>query len=561
VIIKQTIRKLPPKKFLMWLIAALSVGLFYLAVSAWGFGFTGFPLDDAWIHQTYARNLARSGQFAVVPGVPSAGSTAPLWSFLLSLGYLLRIPFLIWTYGLGLILLALTGWTVARLGDRLFPQHHWVGRLAGLFCIFEWHLVWAAVSGMETILFIWLSTFLVERYLALSSSIRNLQPTTPNRQHLHFAQAQVSATRNLQSPIPNLQSPISYFGLGLLGGLLILTRPEGVGLVGLIGLDIAFRGWLQKSERISFVKQVLRCWLLIMAGVGLLLIPYIGLHLWATGLPFPNTFYAKQTEYRIILERFPLWWRLFGNFGPSLETVQGVFRVIFIGPQILLLPGLFFGAWLTAKERRTALIPIWLWWISFLLLYGLRLPVTYQHGRYQIPAIAWVVLLGVWGTTRLVAGISKRNFVTRALGRALVGSLPILVLAFIGLGAQAYGRDVRFIESEMVTTARWLNDHTAPDALIAAHDIGAIGYFTERPLIDLAGLVTPEVIPIIRDEARLFDFMVDHQAVHLVTFPSWYPELTHNPNLTLIYQTNAPWAPQAGGDNMAVYQLDAVAKP
>jgi hypothetical protein len=145
--------------------AALLLGLFYLAFSAWGFGFSGFPLDDAWIHQTYARNLARSGQLAFVPGLPSAGSTAPLWSVLLSLGYLLGLPFKLWTYGLGILLLGLTGWTMTRLGAALFSEQPRLGWWAGLFCLLEWHLLWAAVSGMETMLFVWLSLLLVERYL------------------------------------------------------------------------------------------------------------------------------------------------------------------------------------------------------------------------------------------------------------------------------------------------------------------------------------------------------------------------------------------------------------
>lgn len=524
-----------PRSVLPWLALALLTGLFYLAVSTWAYGFSGFPLDDAWIHQTYARNLARSGQLAFVPGVPSAGSTAPFWTFLLSVGYLLHIPFKLWTYSLGILFLGLTGWTVAKLGQQLFPQKPSIGLWAGLFCIFEWHLVWAAVSGMETILFIWLSLFLFECYLA-------------GQQY-----DEIKLRRDI--------------GLGLLGGLLVLTRPEGIGLIGLIGLDMTLRirwqvaGGKLQVKNLPLVTFLLRRWLAIAIGLGALLAPYIAFHLYLTGLPFPSTLYAKQTEYGIILQTFPLWWRLFGNIGLSLETVQGVFRVIFIGAQFLLLPGLFFGVWLTIKKRRLSLLPVWLWWIGYLLLYGLQLPVTYQHGRYQIPAIPWMILLGVWGTMHLVQWLSTRHLLLRVVSRAGVISLAILVPVFTLVGAQAYGRDVRFIESEMVATAKWLDAQTSPQALIAAHDIGALGYFAQRPLIDLAGLVTPEVIPIIRDEPALFEFVVTHQADYLVTFPSWYPEMTRQPGLRLQYTTNAPWAPQLAGENMAVYQITTFSDP
>jgi hypothetical protein len=63
------------------------------------------------------------------------------------------------------------------------------------------------------------------------------------------------------------------------------------------------------------------------------------------------------------------------------------------------------------------------------------------------------------------------------------------------------------------------------------------------------------VIPIIRNETALLNFIQSRRAGYLVTFPSWYPTMTDNPALRLIYSTEAPWAPQAGGDNMAVYRL------
>jgi hypothetical protein len=47
-------------------------------------GVAGFPLDDSWIHLHFARNLAEGAGFAYNPGVPVAGSTAPLWTLLLA---------------------------------------------------------------------------------------------------------------------------------------------------------------------------------------------------------------------------------------------------------------------------------------------------------------------------------------------------------------------------------------------------------------------------------------------------------------------------------------------
>ncbi|HKJ37402.1 MAG TPA: hypothetical protein VJ972_01385, partial [Anaerolineales bacterium] len=61
---------------------------------------------------------------------------------------------------------------------------------------------------------------------------------------------------------------------------------------------------------------------------------------------------------------------------------------------------------------------------------------------------------------------------------------------------------------------------------LGVHDIGAIGYFTQNPIIDLAGLITPDVVPFIRDETRLSEYLDGQDAQYLVTFPSWYPQLT-----------------------------------
>jgi cytochrome c-type biogenesis protein CcmE len=105
----------------------------------------------------------------------------------------------------------------------------------------------------------------------------------------------------------------------------------------------------------------------------------------------------------------------------------------------------------------------------------------------------------------------------------------------------------------MVETARWVSKNTEVDALVAAHDIGALGYFGDRRLLDLAGLVSPQVIPFIRDEPRLGAWLTDQGAKYLVTFPGWYPDLTRN--LQPVYQTGGKFSQAFDGENMLVYRL------
>jgi hypothetical protein len=93
--------------------------------------------------------------------------------------------------------------------------------------------------------------------------------------------------------------------------------------------------------------------------------------------------------------------------------------------------------------------------------------------------------------------------------------------------------------------------------LIAAHDIGAIGYFAERPLLDLAGLISPEVIELLSDEALLSAYVLDSSADYLVTAPGWtYPTLTGSPHAELVFETNYLPTEEQGFNNMAVYRLE-----
>jgi hypothetical protein len=160
----------------------------------------------------------------------------------------------------------------------------------------------------------------------------------------------------------------------------------------------------------------------------------------------------------------------------------------------------------------------------------------------------------VWSLAGLIGWVQfdSSSAVKRVLSRAWVISVLLVSLAFWVIGARAYAHDVAIIESEMVAAARWVASNTPPDALIAAHDIGALGYFAQRNLLDLAGLVSPQVIPFIRDEPRLAEFLDARRAEYLVTFPNWYPQLVQRAGW--LYATGGAFSPLQGGENMTVYR-------
>jgi hypothetical protein len=88
--------------------------------------------------------------------------------------------------------------------------------------------------------------------------------------------------------------------------------------------------------------------------------------------------------------------------------------------------------------------------------------------------------------------------------------------------------------------------------LIAAHDIGALGFFDHHPIIDLAGLISPEVVPFIRDETKLASFMDQRQVEYLIDFPHWYPTLSQRGKIVFTTNGNFVDTPEPG-NNMTIY--------
>jgi len=130
--------------------------------------------------------------------------------------------------------------------------------------------------------------------------------------------------------------------------------------------------------------------------------------------------------------------------------------------------------------------------------------------------------------------------------------LVMVTILFLVLGARSYARDVAFIEGEMVTAAKWADANLPPDALLADHDIGALGFFDRHAFIDLAGLVSPEVIPFIRDEDQLARYLNESQVDYVIAFPDLYPRMVEGKEI--LFVCNGAIALEIDGVSMTIYR-------
>lgn len=499
-------------------IAAVGLALLYIGVAG-----GGFPLDDSWIHQTYGRNLAQFGEWAYTPGIPSTASTSPLYTLLLAFGYRLGVPYAVWTHGLGIICLIAAGLIGARMAERLLPQHASIGLWAGLAVVGAWHLIWAATSGMETMVFS-LSTLIL----------------------IWLSWRELDNARSIEKPPSLMPYAIRGALFGLAAGLATLARPEGLLLVGMIGLAVVV------------ARPGMTCFVLIVWGAaallacGLALAPYLAFNLQVTGGLLPNTAASKRADLGVLF------------LTPYLVRVFDLIVPLTAGGQVLLIPGgLAFllhrlRALRTDRRQIILLVPL-AWSAGLILLYAAYLPAYFQHGRYVMPALPSFIVCGAAGTALLIHQ-SRRHRIGRIAARVLSLATAALFAAFaVTLGLQAYAADVEIIDSEMVRSAHWLADNLPADNLLAVHDIGAVGYFAPRPIIDLAGLVNPELLPIIPVENNgeaVWNMLRERDARYVMGFADQLPGGDPNDGrLCPVFRARGADAEVSDTYNMTIYRI------
>ncbi len=465
----------------------------------------GVPLDDAWIHFQFARNLARGDGFAFNPRQPTAGSTAPLWTVLLAGLYALggRFPLAGQVLSGASFLLALGatyGLTKWLTGQR------WAAWLAGAVVAVNGRLVWAGLSGLETCLFAALT-------LAAISS--------------HLSDRQAGRHR---------------LGTAALFGLATLLRPEGYLLFAFALADSVLpvvASGASGSRLLSRVGRLLPGGALFAA----LILPYLVFSLRTTGQVLPSTFSAKATF----------------TFRPDLDFLSLAARYLVLDNP-LLLP--FFVVGIAVLFRRARLLTAWAGGLP--VVYAFLHAVLYQHGRYLMPLIPCNAAVGVVGLLEARKLALRRGWRWPGSGRALTVLVTVLVVGGtawrLPTMARHFGWNVDNINEMHVALGQWAAEKTPPDATLALNDIGAIAYVSGREVVDLAGLVTPEVTPMLRGgdtTARLIDFMARRGVDYVIIFPNWFPELARREDvLTPVHQVTVERRTITGGRTMVVYRAD-----
>ena len=434
-----------------------------------------FPMDDAYIHFVYARNLSeQGGLFFNYPGEKGVGTSSLLWVLLLASGYRLGL----YMNGLA-ILLGLVSLTAVGVGLYLLLRPHLqpLPALAcSLFVVLSGHMLWFSLSGMETTLFLALSIWSI----------------------LFYREKR-------------------WGWLGLLLGFMVLTRLEGVILALVIALvDI----WQQK-----FIRHGL-----LVAGVvcACISVPWI-VYLWLrTGYPLPTSGIGKHFSYFTVMQLmadkndslvllrwlpnlvYPLAWLpytiefILGGFalpppyilidiGLSLSTFRLSIWAIFTLITVVI-PLLWISArWLLRTLRapgwdiddpRLPLVIFLAWMVLHNLGYMVYLPSISNASRYGA-----MNHISLW-----IALFSGLIFVRKPVYRTwLVTGLTIIALANTLYWNQVYDANLEHTLKVRISSAQYLRYKIPSSEKCAAIDIGAIKYYSELQFIDLGNLVDPKI--------------------------------------------------------------------
>ncbi len=472
-------------------ILRLLIAIALLAVA--GYAMRGYITDDTFIHLRYAENLLQYGEFSFNPGEHSYGATSPLWIFGLALLLKLGLS----PFAAAATLGGLSGVLVLVLVDKILTRLSFPEGWKALFLMAvladTWFLRWTW-SGMET-------------PLATAMLLVLLWPLFSG-QDLRIGPVRVPLWRR-------------YLTWGLAAGMAGLVRPEFM-LLGPLALPLLlwfeyFRAGAMGGRAERYRARPHKP--IAAAAVGWLLVigPWLTYAWFTFGRILPGTASAKSSGATFD----PL--VVLGYLWQAIKMLGAIQGILWLGMVVLIAyvlyrnnkmaePGLWHYADPGAHKEElatgegpwsvwgpVALVGIAVVWTAA-LLGGYALRQVWIISRYVSP-LAPVLMLAMGLIAEwLMRGtaIDRRSL---WLGRRIIViSVGLNILFNVWLfNSQVVPHTRQFpvgVRECYLDLGYWLRDNTAEDAVIAALDIGAVGYGSERRVLDLMGLVSPEVLEV-----------------------------------------------------------------
>ncbi len=412
-------------------------------------------IDDAFITFRYARNILSGAGFVFNPGQRVMGTTTELFTLLMtgigSLTGSAQADFPLIALVVNALADAATAVLLWRIGKQV--SFELAGIAAGLAWAIAPFSVTFAIGGLETSLYVFLLTLAVFAHLTRRGWLT-----------------------------------------ALAAALALLTRPDALILLGPLGLDWLIRGLRRRDEQVRIRD------LLIFA------LPVLAWLIFATlyfGSPIPHSVQAKLGAYR--LQSWEGLARLIQHYAAPFHWDNWLGSAAAVGIGLVLFPFLYIvGARRVLKaESRLAAWAAYPW--LYLIVFAAANPLIFRW--YLTPPLPAYFFFIFAGLQTILVGLSA--LLRKRPGRAWLGGV-VAVLLFVPMvggllsewrlhpnhGPDRPAPEMAFIKLELLY--RQVADQIAPrltgESLLAAGDVGVLGFYTPARILDTVGLNSPEAL-------------------------------------------------------------------
>ena len=324
-----------------------------------------------------------------------------------------------------------------------------------------------------------------------------------------------------------------YNWAAVFAALTVLIRPDGL----LVPIVLVAHFLLMERRPIPWAAVII---------FTTLLLPWLVFSSYYFGSPMPATLATKQHQGSMAISQ---------RFAEGLLTTLKPLSNSWIY-WVVAFYGLLGLGWAVMRARRWLLLLSWgvLYFVAYTLL-GVS-----RYFWYYAPFVPLIVILAGLGVTALVSLIGRLSDRLSGPKASLLFSL-ILVIPLVP--GQIQGIKQLATQTSRLDIYRavgqWLDANLPPEASVGALEVGIIGYYAHRPMVDFAGLIQPEVARQLNedttyDNAALFAALT-YQPDFLVLQEGIFPKLDQgfvSPNCQVV--TTFAGNPYGYPANLNVYR-------